>query len=123
MPLAGGSVTTLLSGDAVPGQMVIAGGTIYGLSGAVTSMPLGGSSVVTLASTFYADNSSEPLVVDDVNVYWPEFEAGKVLMVPRSGGRVTTLASGRNGPRSVAVDSSYVYWTDRDHDILKVAIP
>jgi hypothetical protein len=58
------------------------------------------------------------IAADATNVYWANcgsFEEsynGSIASAPSSGGTVTTLAAERNDPISIAVDDSYVYWTD-----------
>jgi hypothetical protein len=114
-PLSGGKATTLLAGpetlsNAPPGAgtplyIGIAGSSIYGVYDALTRRALDGSSAVTLAPGF-----GGPLVINGANVYW--LSEGKILSVPRSGGDVVTLASGRKRAQSIAVDSTSVYWTE-----------
>src|SRR5665811_85041 len=56
------------------------------------------------------------LAIDDTNVYWTDeggaAYTGSVLSVPKSGGAITTLASGQTGPLGIAVTGTDVYWSD-----------
>jgi hypothetical protein len=42
-------------------------------------------------------------------MHWP---SGTVNKAPIDGGAVTTLASGLSGPLSIALDATFVYWTN-----------
>jgi hypothetical protein len=61
------------------------------------------------------------LAVDATNVYWTNigtsannFLDGTVMAMPKGGGPVTTLASGQDFPKAVAVYGASVYWTNYD---------
>ncbi|MEA2238205.1 MAG: hypothetical protein QOC81_2929 [Thermoanaerobaculia bacterium] len=58
-------------------------------------------------------NVPNHVAVDDSSVYWTENwgDTGTVKKVSKSGGAVTTLASGLNRP-ALFVDGSYVYFSD-----------
>ncbi len=45
-------------------------------------------------------------------IYWPSFNAGKILRVAKSGGPIETVADGAVSPLDVLVVGSGVYWTD-----------
>jgi len=59
------------------------------------------------------------------HIYWGDVSAdgGAVNAVSRTGGCVTTFASGLHvkGLRSLAVDRTHVYWVDRDHGTVNEA--
>jgi len=81
--------------------------------------------VTTLASNL--SNTPVAMAVDATNVYWTGAAVGQdttgvVLMVPKAGGTVTTLASGVN-PAAMVIDSTSVYFSDLTGDtLLKVPI-
>lgn len=108
--IAGGAATTLYAGSDVPSYIVVDNGTIYGTGLAVTSRHVSGGSVTTLATL-----PGQALALDAQNVYWLDAgtSRGEVLSVPRAGGSVVTLASGRNKMEDIAVNSTAVYWTER----------
>jgi hypothetical protein len=60
---------------------------------------------------------SQALTVDDVHLYWTNGNAdavGSVEQCDKSNcaSTVTTLASGRSGPKGIAVDTRNVYWVE-----------
>jgi hypothetical protein len=74
----------------------------------VSSVPLGGGSVSSLA---HVNGNIIDMVVDVTNVYFTNWQAGVIQSVPLAGGPVKTLASG-NLPWGIALDSTSVYWTN-----------
>jgi len=119
----GSNVIVLASGYAgsVNGLTVDANNVYFTVApgpNGVFQVPIGGGTVTTLASgqslTSYA-----PLVTDGQNVYW--MAGGVVRKTPVGGGPITNLAScatiDSTAPcggqyDSMAIDSTYVYWTD-----------
>lgn len=113
VPLGGGAVTTLASGQDASGRIAVNGSSLYWTgTSSITKLPLGGGSApVTLAS---GQGGTSGLAVDATNVYWLAVDAsgmGSVLRTPTSGGPVTTLVSGVSQPHEIAVDAANVYWT------------
>jgi len=45
-------------------------------------------------------------------LYWPSFNAGKILRVAKNGGPIETVAEGLSNPLDVLVVGVTVYWTD-----------
>jgi hypothetical protein len=111
--LVGGTVATLVPAGS-PGPvypLAIVGATLYGVGDSVTSVPLAGGTVTTLA----ANQLSETIAVDADNVYWVSDSV--IKCVPLTGGRVVTLAPAPDGPGNqsamIAVDATSVYWVDQ----------
>ncbi|HEY6238347.1 MAG TPA: hypothetical protein VIZ68_04090, partial [Thermoplasmata archaeon] len=63
----------------------------------------------TVVATPCADRGAWRMVMDDANIYWTDFDGGKVMKAPLSGGPATVLATGQPGPCGIAVDSTTVY--------------
>jgi hypothetical protein len=84
--------------------------------GTVNRVPIGGGTTTVLASG--RPTSLTAVAVDQANVYWIEGGAvvgtsdiGAIAAMPKSGGRVTILASGLTDPQALAVDDSGVYFS------------
>jgi len=50
--------------------------------------------------------------LDAQRVYWANTSLGTVVSVLKEGGPLTTVASGLTGPTGVALDDTFVYFTD-----------
>ena len=93
------------------------------VSGKILRIPLGGGSVVTLASS---QSSPSSLAVNGSSVFWIDAFGpgvpppnGVISSVALGGGVVTTIASGFNAPtgappRFLAADASRAYWISPD---------
>jgi sugar lactone lactonase YvrE len=72
---------------------------------------------------YQSKNQPGAIALDAENAYWVtdgtfsgNTSSGLVLKSPLGGGTITTLASGlqNSSARGIAVDASYVYWTNSD---------
>jgi len=113
VPLLGGApavfqtVQDLLAGLALDGSSVYWTYTDSMNRGFAAKVGLGGGMPTTLAS-----NLSFPygMRIDANNAYWTDFD-GTVDKVGLGGAGFATLATS-SGAFAVALDSTYVYWTD-----------
>jgi hypothetical protein len=120
VPLAGGDVVTLASGQR-PGGLAIDLTNLYWTNqgvtgdtdGTVMTMPLAGGSPVPLAT---GQNAPRGIAVDDTRVYWTNQGStgtdGAILSVPIGGGDVTVLASNRSEPFVLVAQGDSLYWMD-----------
>jgi hypothetical protein len=104
----------------------------YSAGGAVKRVPLGGGSIVTLASGTPALGATghRYLAVDGTNVYWITPTA--LNAAPLAGGPTTALTalpvSGSNpnpgtlSASSIAVGGGYVYWGDLSDQIMRIPV-
>jgi hypothetical protein len=114
VPVDGGDVTVLASGQGVPVAIAVDAGNVYWANapgGTIDACSLSGGTVATLASGQLPDS----IAVDATSVYWTSHYDGTVNKVPLAGGNVTVLASGQTPVESnyaMAVDATSVYWVD-----------
>jgi hypothetical protein len=122
-------LVTLASGQTCPWGMAIDATSVYWTNcgdptgGNVLKVSKAGGEVVTLAS---GDRLSG-IAVDGTSVYWvagtSDASSGAIMMLPIGGGTPTTLASRPGTPAHLAVDASYVYWTEQMRSaVLKVSL-
>jgi hypothetical protein len=113
----GGLSSLLGSSLADPARIVADATSVYFADGsAIEKVPIGGGTIVTLASdpqwwiTYY-------LSVDETSVYFTEAALGHVLKVPLDGGAVVTIANANpRSPRIIATYGSNMYWSADDPD-------
>lgn len=118
VPIAGGTVTTIVTSNdvAAPTSLAVDGTHVYWTDGtgdfAVVAAAIHGGAVTTLVSR--ATDPGSSIAVGGANVYWANLD-GSLMRVPSSGGNVTTLATANSpegpGNTSVALDATSVYWT------------
>jgi hypothetical protein len=122
MSTNGGVLTTLASNRESPGNVVLDSDNIYWIESTLTllRMPLSGGSPATVGS-----GSIEDIAVDDSNIYWPDGADvnGAIMSIPKGGGVPATVASGQLNPFGVAIDDSYVYWTNLEggNNVMRVS--
>ena len=132
VPLGGGATTTVAGDQGGPNGVAVDSSGVYwidanqcvgqpscsGLTGAVLTLPPGGTTPVVLATVL---TSPDTLALDATNVYWGTTD-GRVMKVLKSGGTSTTLAFYRASVQNLVVDASNVYWTTGTGDIMETPI-
>jgi hypothetical protein len=112
-PLHGGSATTLVAGQNLPGFGAIDATSVYwrNADGSVMKVPLSGGTPTTLAS---GQVGLAGPAVDGTSVYWSTYDSttgGKVMKMPVDGGTTTVLATWQNGAGAlVAIDATAAYY-------------
>jgi hypothetical protein len=83
----------------------------------VKAVPVGGGSVITLAS---GQASPSGLALDDTHVYWVNQGSsstnGAIKRRPKTGGSVQTIVSAQARPDRIAVDGGQVFWLNLGTD-------
>ena len=115
VPTAGGPPEELALNLIMPHHIVLDDTSVYWTSfapdaGALLKMPLGKGPVTTVAAN---QNNCHGLVVAGSTAYFTNYSEGTVKKAPIDGhGPITQLADGQPSPTHVAVDATYLYWTN-----------
>ena len=114
--LAGGTPVGLANLAAPPVKLVADAVDLYWIDGtAVWVLPVGGGSPVVLAP---AVNTPFDLVARTSDLMWSETtgpghgQTGAVRTIAKTGGAVSVIVAGGDGPRRLSADASWVYWTE-----------
>jgi hypothetical protein len=111
VPVDGGAVVTLASGETRPTDIAIDATNVYFNSETqIMKVPIGGGTVTELAT-----GAPLNIALDGANVYWTVYEGNTqnaIGKVPIAGGATTTFVSNQGGALGIAVDATNVYWTD-----------
>jgi len=110
VPIAGGAVTTLATGQNDAVGLRVGGGVVYWTNdqvGGVTMVSTSGGSPIVLAP---AGINSSGIAVDGNTVYWTDEVSGTVNEVSIAGGAPTVLATGQALPSEIVVDATNIYW-------------
>ena len=120
--LDGGSRLTLFASDAGAQPYMLANDSTYvyftdnATNAPARRVPLGGGTVVSLASTNQSQTTG--IAVGGGNVFFGGGDSvGNIWKIAvgqfAEGAHAASIASGQNAPLSLAVDANYVYWLDR----------
>ncbi len=109
-----GSGSNPMSSDYIGEILVDATNLYFPYGGKLFSMPKGGGGPVTLST-----EGSGSIIQDATHLYWQEVN-GDILSVAKTGGPVTTLATGFTPTGFLADDSACVYWIE-GHDTVYAA--
>ncbi|MFC1610356.1 hypothetical protein ACFL6C_05310 [Myxococcota bacterium] len=108
----GGDVLVLATGEGgMRGGVAVDKSYVYwsdNFSKTINRVPKKGGAVSVVASGL---SNPLDLVVDEKSVYWVDIGDALVMMSPVNGGRPQVLAQG-GAPRRIALDQTFVYWTD-----------
>jgi hypothetical protein len=120
VPVAGGSAAPV--GTTSAWTVAIDATDVYTAdgSGNIVSCPKSGCpGAPRIVATGAA--STMGIAVDATTVYWATLEGASILSAPKAGGGPTTTLATGGWPYEVALDDTYVYWTDNDGPVWKVA--
>jgi hypothetical protein len=126
-PLAGGTPTTLVTGQIFPAGVAVDASHIYwadtgktGFPGTIWEAPLTGSPAAIVAT---GQDNPAGVAVDSSHIYWADQGNGTLWEAPLAGGPPTFLNSVSKfaEPAGVAVDSSHVYWANFGGDSIDEA--
>jgi hypothetical protein len=116
VPTAGGPPEELALDLVTPHHIVLDDTSVYWTSfapvaGGLLKMPLGKGPVTAIAAN---QDNCHGLVVAGSTAYFTNYSEGTVKKAPIDGhGPITQLAGGQPCPTHVAVDATYLYWTNQ----------
>lgn len=119
----GGTVTTLVNSGILNLTTAIAVDNTYVYfyddQNNIKTVPINSGPVTTIGT---GTPSAYALYGSDI--YWVEYGNGTVKKMPKSGGLITTLATGSNSPSNLTVDGINVYWIEFTNPgkVLKVPV-
>jgi hypothetical protein len=114
VPLCGGQVTTLATGQAQPTAIHIQDPVLYWTdhpAGLVLREPAVGGPLSQVADEDYPLR----IAVTSTDIYWTAYDTtagGRVMKATLAGSGATTLAAVPGEPFDIALDANSVYWTD-----------
>jgi hypothetical protein len=116
LPKTGGMPSVLLEHRAHPSAVAVDATGIYwseypylSQNGGIFRAALDGSGVTQLAP----DQDATGIAIDADDVYWSASTSGTILAISKSGGDVTTLATGLAGPAGIVEHGGNVYWAEQ----------
>ncbi|MCK9423782.1 MAG: DUF5050 domain-containing protein [Bacteroidales bacterium] len=119
----GGTVTSLVSTGILNLKTAIAVDEtfvyFYDDLNHIKTVPVNGGAVTTIGT-----GTPEAYALYGSDIYWIEYGSGTVKKMPKSGGTVTTLATGSNSPSNLAVDGTSVFWIEFNNPgrVMKVPV-
>lgn len=117
-PSGGGAYQVLLTlpQTARPSSIVVDGTSVYfadAAAGAVRKLPKTGLADGGAPTDLLLGLASPQRIASDgANLFVTEQGGGRVLAVPLAGGASVVLASGQASPTELALDATWVYWTN-----------
>jgi hypothetical protein len=115
VPIAGGSVTDLATGETGAYGLTLVGSTLYWtIPTGVRSMDKGGGAV---SDEVTGESSCSYITGDATKLYWASSSNIRVTTI--GSGTATTLVSPGTGTRGLAVDNQFLYWVDYSNNNLK----
>lgn len=121
VPIGGGTVTTIATGQASPRGIFVSGSTVYWVNygnGEVMSAAITGGGVVALAASQSGPTS---LVVVGSKVYWTNYMGGELMSCATGGGSATVLAVGLTGADNLVSDGTRLFWSVSSYALAGVA--
>ena len=128
-PLGGGAGVELAVAQTSQGSLVVDRTSVYwteldmpGGTVSLRKVSIDGGPVTTLLSTTASWNSGGVVAVDPTSVYFSGATADghdSLLKVPLTGGAPITIDRTANVAAAIAVDSSYVYFSELDSGSVK----
>lgn len=113
----------LASGQDLPLWIALDGDSVYWTNrgeGTVAKVPKSGGPVTQLAA---GQGEPERVAVDSTGVYWTNQADGRVMKVPMAGStEPIVIATGGDRLSGIALDDTYVYFTDEGADTIRRAL-
>jgi len=113
IPVAGGTITNVANGNRLilhRGIALDSTHVYWGDNTGIQRIAKSGGAAQVLA----AGADSANLAVDSTHVYWTDWNmgAGRIRRVAKTGGAVQDVITGLDNPYGIALDSTYVYFTE-----------